>query len=815
VTSSANPSVFGQNVTFTATVAPVPSGGTVAFIVDGSPLCAAVAVNGSGQAACSTAALTVGNHTVTANYGGNLPFLASSGSLAGGQNVNKADTTTTVTALPVGPSVFGQSVAFTATVAPVAPGAGVPAGTVTFNIDGNLYCVNTPLNGLSQATCAQAGLPALGAGVRNVVALYGGNANFNGSAGTNNYTVNKADTTTTITGDTPDPTVMGQPYAVTWTTAVTGLGAGTPTGSVTVSDGTATCVAPVAAGTCNVTSTTMGVKSLTATYAGDANFNGSAGSAPASHTVNLQVSGTVRDGLTNAPVSGLSMTLFQLPAGTTITTATTNASGVYSIAGQFTGSVAVRVTTVSPPYPEPFLRSYTLAGANVSGADFLLFANILDLRTLLHPTQFVVPGAAGSMPVILQGQNNEASVAYSFTYNTNPFAQPPTVVCGANAPGCAITLDNSTFGSVGVTILPAGGAFTRPDGAPLEGLEISGPKEIARINFQTLATTALPSTDFTFVGAPTVAAIRNAATDPLAFAVFTPIRVVFAHGIEGDVAGRNAGSGVVDSTDVVQVRNFVTGIHTPVATHNEFQRADTAPAATKGDGTLNATDVIQTRRFGAGLDPAASAGGNGAANPAPPAPAPEAAVAGGREVRIGSSNATNDSRVSIPVELTANGDEVAASFTVRYDETRLTAPRVDLAKDAPEGMTLTVNTTEPGLIRILVDSNSAIGRNSKDASSLVNITFDVTSRAPSGDTSVELDELAISDSEARSLAAKATSGTISVSGPNPADDTKVERIRRPSTPRVEMIEEWLDRSIVILRPRLDNEPPSRTITRRQ
>ncbi|MBP7474929.1 MAG: hypothetical protein KA810_06680, partial [Pyrinomonadaceae bacterium] len=59
--------------------------------------------------------------------------------------VNKANSTTTVTASPVGPSIFGQAVTFTATVAPVAPGAGVPSGTVTFNIDGNLYCINTPL----------------------------------------------------------------------------------------------------------------------------------------------------------------------------------------------------------------------------------------------------------------------------------------------------------------------------------------------------------------------------------------------------------------------------------------------------------------------------------------------------------------------------------------------------------------------------------------------------------------------------------------------------------------------------------------------
>jgi len=43
-----------------------------------------------------------------------------------------------------------------------------------------------------------------------VVAIYNGAASFNGSAGDINYTVSKAATTTTITGDTPDPSLVGK-----------------------------------------------------------------------------------------------------------------------------------------------------------------------------------------------------------------------------------------------------------------------------------------------------------------------------------------------------------------------------------------------------------------------------------------------------------------------------------------------------------------------------------------------------------------------------------------------------------------------------
>src|SRR5581483_9963775 len=107
----------------------------------------------------------------------------------------------------------------------------------------------------------------------------------NGSASAAaSHTVDKASTTTTITSDTPDPSVVGQAVTVAFSVAVTSPGAGTPTGNVTVTDGTVSCTGTVAAGSCSLTITSAGPKSLTATYAGDANFNGSA-SAAASHTV--------------------------------------------------------------------------------------------------------------------------------------------------------------------------------------------------------------------------------------------------------------------------------------------------------------------------------------------------------------------------------------------------------------------------------------------------------------------------------------------------------------------------------------------------
>ena len=96
VSSSVNPSDFTQSVTFTATVtatAGTPTG-SVQFKDNGTNLGTAAALNGSGVATVSTSALTVGTHTITAEYGGAATFDPSTGTLAGGQVVKPIPTLT-------------------------------------------------------------------------------------------------------------------------------------------------------------------------------------------------------------------------------------------------------------------------------------------------------------------------------------------------------------------------------------------------------------------------------------------------------------------------------------------------------------------------------------------------------------------------------------------------------------------------------------------------------------------------------------------------------------------------------------------------
>ncbi len=71
ITSSINPALVGQTVTFTTTVAAVTPGigtptGTVRFYVDGVNVSSRTL--SGGQATYMTSALTLGDHTITASY---------------------------------------------------------------------------------------------------------------------------------------------------------------------------------------------------------------------------------------------------------------------------------------------------------------------------------------------------------------------------------------------------------------------------------------------------------------------------------------------------------------------------------------------------------------------------------------------------------------------------------------------------------------------------------------------------------------------------------------------------------------------------
>src|SRR5262249_29336848 len=146
----------------------------------------------------------------------------------------KADTTLSNLTDSPDPSVVGQpyTVGFTLNV--TAPGAGMPSGTVTVTDGAGGMCMAN----LPTMSCQ---LTSTVAGNKTLTFSYSRDANFNGSMNTAGHAVNKADTTVSISNDTPDPSVFGQNYAVTASVAVNSPGGGTPGGTITVTDGTNMC----------------------------------------------------------------------------------------------------------------------------------------------------------------------------------------------------------------------------------------------------------------------------------------------------------------------------------------------------------------------------------------------------------------------------------------------------------------------------------------------------------------------------------------------------------------------------------------------
>ncbi|MFF2080501.1 Ig-like domain repeat protein [Kitasatospora sp. NPDC058162] len=183
LTSSADPSVYGQPVTFTATVVPTPDGGTVTFTVDGTQLGNPVPVDTTTGKATSDAiaSLGVGDHTVKAVYSGDITFQGDT-AMSLTQTVNQASVATTLTSSDGGQAAFGNPVTFTDTVCAAPPStdpALPPSGTVTFKDGTTLLGTGTLAPG-GGAHCAQAQLAFanLLPGSHTITAQYSGDGNF-------------------------------------------------------------------------------------------------------------------------------------------------------------------------------------------------------------------------------------------------------------------------------------------------------------------------------------------------------------------------------------------------------------------------------------------------------------------------------------------------------------------------------------------------------------------------------------------------------------------------------------------------------------
>ena len=413
LTSSLNPSVFGQSVTFTATVLPSKTG-TVTFL-DGSTSIGSTAISG-GVAVFTTSTLAVGAHNITAQYNSDTSNVVL-------QVVNKATPTVTVSSSP-NPSTFGGPVTITASVP-----SGV-TGTITFT-SGTLSLGSGTITGGSVSVSTTLLAPPSDV----ITATYGGDATYTSATGTTTQTVNKATPPSTVTSS-PNPSALGSPVTLTDTLP------SNATGTVTFTSGSNTLgTSNVTGGIATLITSTLplGSDPITATYNGDANFNTSVATttqtvAKANPTLTVTTSGpstfgqtvTITASVPNGPTGTITIT----SGGVTLGSGTITASN---------GTVTI-TTTALPVGSDLITASYGGDATNNSATG--------------TTTQIV---SKASPAVTLTSSSNPSTINQSVTFTAAlPTGTTGTVTftSGSTALGTA-TLTNASA-SVSTSSLPAG-----------------------------------------------------------------------------------------------------------------------------------------------------------------------------------------------------------------------------------------------------------------------------------------------------------------------------------------------------------------------
>ncbi|TCK73743.1 Ig-like domain-containing protein [Acidipila rosea] len=299
--STPNPSTFGQAVSFSVSVtsgAGIPTG-TVTF-KEGTTTLATQTLN-SGSASFTTSTLSVGVHSIIANYGGDTDH-GPSQSVAVNQTVQGS--TTVKLASSGNPSTVNTAVTFTATVLS-SNGGTTPTGTVIF-YDGGAVIGNGTLSPGGIATYTTTSLVP---GPHAITASYGGDAtDLSATSPVLSETVQQQTTSTVVTSSL-HPSSFDS--AVTFTATVTVTGTGPATGTVTFKDGSTVLGTGALNGSGQATFTSsalgVGVHSVIAVYGGDKNDSTST-SAALTQTVQQVTTSTTLSSSANPGNAGAAIT---------------------------------------------------------------------------------------------------------------------------------------------------------------------------------------------------------------------------------------------------------------------------------------------------------------------------------------------------------------------------------------------------------------------------------------------------------------------------------------------------------------------------
>jgi sugar lactone lactonase YvrE len=407
VSSSLNPSGFGQNVTFTANLITGASTGnltgTVSFFDNATSLKANVALNAPGTTATATfatPALTVGLHTITASYSGDATHFAATSTdnsaLPLIQTVNEGTATGLVSSL--NPSPLGQNVTFTATVTAPNGGGVVPDGTIVF-YDSTAILGTPALNASGVATLQTA---ALTTGLHSITAYYGGDAPKQIQGSTSNTVPQDVQASSTVAViSSGSPSIYGT--SVIFTATVTPNGTVAATGAVNFLDR----AAKIGTGTLNaagqamftISSLAVGSHTITAAYQGDTNYNGT--TSPAiTQTVTQAITSTTVAAFPNPGIAGRAVALTATVqviagAGTATGTITFTDGGAPLGTATLSGTGTATINPILSPGTHSIVASY---GGDINDGTSISAA--YPLAVILATTQTAVSATPSSALVL-------------------------------------------------------------------------------------------------------------------------------------------------------------------------------------------------------------------------------------------------------------------------------------------------------------------------------------------------------------------------------------------------------------------------------
>ncbi len=266
-----NPGLLGQPLTLTATVTSDDTGrtGTVDFVEGNTTYCPQVPLAADGTATCVVSGLSMGTHTLLANYTGDANNAASQGTLS---EVIKQQAALALS-VSSSPAVVTSNITLTLRAADA---NGTPTGTVVF-YDGQTALATETLDSSGNASWSTS---AFTVGNHSLSAQYSGDgANVAGSTPPTVLVVNQAATVSVLSSSNSDATVG---TAIQLTADVVSHSGPAPTGSVQFMDGPSVLGSAALANSAaafTVSSLTPGTHNLTAVYSGDTD-NATSTSAP-------------------------------------------------------------------------------------------------------------------------------------------------------------------------------------------------------------------------------------------------------------------------------------------------------------------------------------------------------------------------------------------------------------------------------------------------------------------------------------------------------------------------------------------------------